>query len=134
MKKILILLLLISLSSIVFSKTIENDSTIVLINPEQYPSYPEGDSTMIKFIGKNLRYPISEIGIRGRVILKLKIEADGSIDSIEVFRGIHQAFDEEAIRVVRLMPKWNPGKQNGIPVACYIYLPISFNASDYIDK
>ncbi|HEY4785302.1 MAG TPA: TonB family protein [Bacteroidales bacterium] len=96
---------------------------------EQMPSYPGGQDSLMAFLRKNIQYPAnaSEMGISGKVILQFVIGKDGQISNINVLRGIGGGCDEEAVRVVKLMPKWVPGKQNGEAVPVYFTLPIVFN-------
>ncbi|MBP5346503.1 MAG: energy transducer TonB [Bacteroidales bacterium] len=94
---------------------------------EQMPTFPGGDYAMLNFIQQNLRYPEGAEGaIMGRVYLSFIVEKDGSITHIEVIRTPVQEFANEAIRVVKAMPKWNPGKMRGIPVRVKYILPVSF--------
>ena len=97
---------------------------------EQMPEFPGGDEAMYKFINANLRYPQNEKeeGISGKVNLKFKVDKEGNISDFEVQRGIkgYPAFENEAIRVIKKMPKWNPGKQNGRAVSCWFGVPVGF--------
>ncbi len=95
---------------------------------EQMPSFPGGEAEMMKFIGSNLRYPVvaQESGIQGRVVVRFVVTKEGNIDQVEVVRGIDPSCDREAMRVVKSMPKWTPGRQNGKSVPVYFTLPILF--------
>lgn len=95
---------------------------------EQMPTYPGGEGEMYAFIQKQLKYPVTaqESGIQGRVIVRFVVTATGEISDVKVLRGIDPACDKEAMRVVNMMPKWVPGKQNGRNVAVYFTLPIIF--------
>ena len=95
---------------------------------EQMPEFPGGVNKLLDFISQNLQYPASamESCIQGRIIVQFVIEKDGSVSNIKVIRGIEPACDAEAVRVVKLMPKWTPGKQNGEPVRCEYTLPVTF--------
>lgn len=95
---------------------------------EQMPQFPGGESALMSSISKNLTYPpvAQENGIQGKVILRFKVEADGSISNITVVRSLDPACDKEAIRLVKLLPKFIPAKQNGINVAVWYTLPIAF--------
>lgn len=95
---------------------------------EQMPQFPGGDNALHKFISSNLRYPESAIdnGIVGRVFVQFVVNSSGIITSVKVLRGIGGGCDEEAIRVIKSMPKWLPGKQNGSPVRVQFVLPIVF--------
>lgn len=95
---------------------------------EQMPSFPGGESEMNKFISDNLKYPIvaQESGISGRVTIRFVVTKTGEISDVTVVRGIDPSCDKEAMRVVKAMPKWIPGKQNGLNVPVYFTLPILF--------
>lgn len=95
---------------------------------EEYPSFPGGEKAMCEFLTINLKYPkiFSEANIQGRVICRFVVEKYGSITDIKVVRGIHELLDNEAVRVIKLMPKWIPGKMDGKPVRTWYTLPISF--------
>ncbi len=92
------------------------------------PKFPGGEEALIRFVGENLEYPqiARENGIQGTVVLKLIIEADGSISDVLVLRGLGGGCEKEAIRVVHSMPKWEPGIQNGKKVRVGVALPIRF--------
>jgi len=96
---------------------------------EKMPEYPGGNEAMLKFIRDNLQYPqiAAEMAISGKVFLQFVVEKNGRISNIKVLRGIGGGCDEEAIRVVKLMPNWKPGMQNGKPVPVYLTLPIIFS-------
>jgi protein TonB len=95
---------------------------------EEQPGYPGGEEARISFLQQNIKYPeeAKELGIQGRVFVTFVVEVDGSISDVRVLRGIGGGCDEEAIRVVRAMPKWVPGKQRGVPVRVQFNLPIKF--------
>lgn len=99
---------------------------------EQAPQFPGGQKELLSFLYTNLEYPLTarENGIEGTLYLKILIEADGSISKIEVLRELGGGCEEEAIRVVQLMPKWEPGIQNGTPVRVNVALPIKFKLVD----
>ncbi len=95
---------------------------------EEQPGYPGGEEARISFLQQNIRYPeeAKELGIQGRVFVTFVVEVDGSITDVRVLRGIGGGCDEEAVRVVKAMPKWVPGKQRGVPVRVQFNLPIKF--------
>lgn len=95
---------------------------------EEQPSYPGGDEARMKFLIDNIKYPeeAKELGVQGKVFVTFVVEVDGSITDVRVLRGIGAGCDEEAIRVVKSMPKWVPGKQRGVPVRVQFNLPIKF--------
>jgi periplasmic protein TonB len=95
---------------------------------EEQPGYPGGDEARIKYLQDNIKYPdeAKELGVQGKVFVTFVVEVDGSITDVRVLRGIGAGCDEEAIRVVRNMPRWIPGKQRGVPVRVQFNLPIKF--------
>ena len=82
---------------------------------EEMPAYPGGDQKLMEYVAKNIKYPqiARETGIQGRVFVGFVVEPDGSVSNVKVLRGIGGGCDEEAMRVVKSMPKWKPGKQRG---------------------
>ncbi|GHT01330.1 cell envelope biogenesis protein TonB [Bacteroidia bacterium] len=92
------------------------------------PSFPGGDKEMMKWLQDNISYPViaQEQGIQGRVILRFVVGPDGSVGQVEVQRSLDPSCDKEAQRVVKKMPKWIPGKQNGNAVYVYYTLPVLF--------
>ena len=95
---------------------------------EVMPEFPGGAGKMMEYIQKNMKYPMMarESDIQGRVFVNFVVEPDGSISNVAVIRGIGGGCDEEAVRVVESMPKWNPGKQRGTAVRCAFTVPIIF--------
>lgn len=96
---------------------------------EEMPSPAGGTQALYEYLAKNIRYPIAalESGVQGRVYLNFVVEKDGSITDVKVLRGIGAGCDEEAVRVVKAMPKWSPGKQLGRPVRVLYSIPVIFN-------
>ena len=92
------------------------------------PQFPGGEKELMKWLGDNISYPTiaAEQGIQGRVILRFVVGPDGSVGNVEVQRSLDPSCDKEAQRVVKKMPKWIPGKQNGNPVHVYYTLPVLF--------
>ncbi len=95
---------------------------------EQMPSFPGGTKKLMDYLNKNIRYPeaLAETCIQGRVIISFVVEKDGSISDIKVAKSLDPLLDEEAVRVVSGMPKWNPGKQNGVTVRVKYTVPVTF--------
>lgn len=95
---------------------------------EEQASFPGGNQAWIKYLKKNFKYPkrAKKVGTEGRVFLKFYVDAEGNLSDIEVIRGIGNGCDQEAIRVLKQSPKWNPGKQRGIPVKSPMTLFITF--------
>ena len=99
---------------------------------EQQAGFPGGEEALRKFLKDNMTYPAvaQENGIQGKVFLKFVVNKSGEVSDIQVIRSIDSSLDKEAIRVVKLMPKWVPGKQNGQAVNVYFTLPVSFVLSN----
>ena len=98
---------------------------------EQMPGFPGGEEKMYKFLAKNIKYPTfeKENGIQGIVYVSFIIEADGKISEAKVIKGVKNGpgLDQEALRVVNMMPNWDPGKQNGKPVRVSMRFPVGFH-------
>lgn len=95
---------------------------------EQMPSFPGGQSALFEFLSKNIRYPAiaEENGVQGRVIVTFVVERDGSITDVQVIKSVDPSLDKEATRLVKSMPNWIPGKQNGSAVRVKFTLPVTF--------
>ena len=95
---------------------------------EEMPAFPGGEQKLMEYVGKNIKYPqiARETGVQGRVYVNFVVEPDGSVSNVSVLRGIGGGCDEEAIRVVKSMPKWKPGKQRGKAVRVSYMLPVNF--------
>lgn len=100
----------------------------IYVAVEQQPQFPGGEGAMYKWVSQNMRYPATaqENGVQGRVTVRFCVEKDGSISNVKVIRSVDEALDKEAIRVVRTMPRWIPGRNNGQPVRTYYTIPITF--------
>jgi len=107
-------------------KHVDNDSIYQIV--EQMPEFPGGTEKMMDYLSNNIKYPeeAKEKGISGRVFLSFVIEKDGSVSNVKVAKGIGKLCDDEAVRVVKAMPKWKPGMQKGKPVRVNYMLPITF--------
>ncbi len=104
----------------------------VFITVEQNPEFAGGMNALLKFLQKNLRYPSPAVNssITGKVYMQFVVGQDGNISKVDVVKGIGFGCDEEAERVVKLMPKWSPGRQSGRAVAVKFTLPISFQLAE----
>lgn len=99
---------------------------------QQQPTFPGGPSKMYEYLGRQLKYPKTAVDskIEGRVFVKFVVEKDGSIGDIDILKGIGHGCEDEAKRVIKSMPKWSPGKQDGIPVRVYFTMPIVFRLKE----
>ena len=95
---------------------------------EQMPSFPGGDKALLEYLSNNIKYPVvaQENGVQGRVVVSFVVEKDGSITDVKVVRSVDPSLDKEAARVVKSMPRWIPGKQNGSAVRVKYNVPVSF--------
>lgn len=95
---------------------------------EQMPSFPGGDRKLMEYLSENIRYPeeCEEICVQGRVIVSFIVEKDGSISNVKVAKSLDPLLDKEAVRVVSGMPKWIPGRQNGVAVRVRYIIPVTF--------
>ena len=91
-------------------------------------AFTGGIGQLMKYLSENIKYPKEALGksIQGRVYINFIVEPDGHVSNVKVIRGIGGGCDEEAVRVVKAMPKWKPGKQRGKAVPVYYNLPINF--------
>ena len=98
---------------------------------EQMPQFPGGDTALMRYISSNLNYPTVAVenGIQGTVILRFVVSKTGRIKNIQVLRSPDLSLEKEAIRIVKSMPLWNPGRQNGVNVPVYFTLPVRFKLS-----
>ena len=111
------------------NEKLENPENIVYIVVESMPEFPGGQQAMMRYIGENIKYPVTaqEKGIQGRVICQFVVEKDGSITNIHAVRSSGDILlDQEAIRVLSTMPRWNPGKQSGNSVRVKYTVPVNF--------
>ena len=107
-----------------------NDSIYQIV--DEMPQYPGGEAAMMKFVSENVKYPqeAKDKDIAGRVFVSFVVEKDGSVSTVKVMRGIGGGCDEEAVRVVKAMPKWKPGIKDGKPVRVSYMMPFTFKLSD----
>ena len=112
----------------VIAAPVVEDEPVSIAMVEQKPEFPGGEAAMYKWLGDNIVYPsaASEEGVQGRVVVEFVVGKDGSITNVRVVRARHPALDKEALRVVKAMPKWVPGRNNGQPVKVTYTLPVTF--------
>ena len=95
---------------------------------EQMPSFPGGPQALLQYLNSNVKYPVvaQENGVQGRVVISFVVEKDGSVTDVQVAKSVDPSLDKEAQRVVKSMPHWIPGKQNGSAVRVKYVVPVSF--------
>ena len=103
-----------------------NDKVYVVV--EQMPSFPGGDSALLKYLLANVKYPVPALKAQkqGRVMVRFTVEKDGAISNVKVARSVTPSLDAEAVRAIKSMPKWSPGKQGGEFVRVKYIVPVSF--------
>lgn len=106
----------------------KEEETKVFDVVEEMPSFPGGQAELMQYLKNNIKYPVvaEENGVQGRVILSFVVERNGSITDIKVVKPVDPSLDKEAVRVVKGMPHWIPGKQNGSSVRVKFTLPVIF--------
>lgn len=104
------------------------EETKVFTVVEQMPMFPGGDAALMSYLANNIYYPTvaAENGVQGRVVVGFVVERDGSITDVRILRGVDPSLDREAMRVVKNMPRWTPGKQNGSAVRVKYQVPVAF--------
>lgn len=100
----------------------------IFVAVEQQAEFPGGQAALMKWLSQNVRYPetAQQNDVQGRVIVKFVVEKDGSIGTATILKGVDKDLDREALRVVKKMPRWQPGKNNGVAVRSYFNLPVVF--------
>ncbi|MEI6822636.1 MAG: energy transducer TonB [Bacteroidota bacterium] len=111
-----------------FSQVVNDNNDQPFTVVEVMPQFAGGNDSLSSFLSNNLKYPIlaREDGTQGTVYVTFVVTKNGNVSSIKILRGIGSGCDEEVIRVLKLMPKWKPGKQNGENVNVQFNLPIKF--------
>ena len=107
-------------------KQVEENKVFEVV--EQMPQFPGGNAALMEYLRSNTHYPVvaAENGVQGRVSISFVVEKDGSITDVQVARPVDPSLDKEAARVVKSMPKWQPGKQNGSFVRVRYIVPVTF--------
>ena len=113
---------------VIAAPKVEEEQPMNIAMVEQKPEFNGGEAAMYKWLSENIVYPsaASEEGVQGRVVVEFVVGKDGSITNVRVLRPRHPALDKEAVRVVKAMPKWIPGRNNGQPVKVTYTLPVTF--------
>ena len=122
--KRLLSIIVVLFAGIAVTTAIEQDK--VYRSVAQMPRFPGGEAALMKYIDSHLQEPQIEEKIVGNVILQFVVESDGSIGEAKVVRSLHPDYDKEALRVVKSLPKFTPGRQNGQAVAVWYTVPVNF--------
>ena len=122
------LMMLVLLFSFMTSTAQTKKNNMVFDVVEVMPQFPGGQIAMLQYLMKNIKYPEQAMkeGIQGRVTVRFIVEKDGSISDVKPVLSVHPLLNKEAVRVVKSMPKWSPGKQNGKPVRVRFIVPVMF--------
>jgi protein TonB len=106
----------------------KEEETKVFEVVEQMPQFPGGDGALMQYLSSHIKYPVvaEENGIQGRVVCTFVVERNGSITDVRVVKSVDPSLDKEAVRVIKGMPNWIPGKQNGSAVRVKYTLPVTF--------
>lgn len=105
-----------------------SDASGIFTTLDVYPKFPGGDQSRLFFLRSNIKYPLLSLkmGTQGEVMVLFVVEPDGSISNVSVNKGIGKECDEEAVRVTKSMPRWEPGRRNGKSVRVLVRMPIVF--------
>ena len=136
MKKLILLVALaLFCSTSAMAQTVVEDDAIFLV-VENEPEFPGGEDSLYAYIARNIKYPeaAKKEKIEGRVFVTFVVEKDGQVSSVKLLRDIGGGCGQEAIRVVKSMPKWKPGTQRGKPVRFQFNMPVSFGLQDEYKK
>jgi len=109
---------------------VEESMTIRFV--EEPPEYPDGEEACMKFVQDNIKYPkkAAKKGVQGIVWVYFIVEEDGNITDVEIAKSVHKLLDKEAMRVTKLMPKWNPRLEGGLPIRGSFNMPVPFKLKD----
>jgi len=116
-------------SLVIPATSVENSAPHRLVGDvvESMPEFPGGSEKMLEYLKENTHYPDEpELYAKGRVVVSFIVEKDGSVSDVKTVKSIHPSLDEEAVRVVKSMPKWKPGNLNGVPTRVKYTVPITF--------
>lgn len=128
----LILALLCGIGLGAAAQSVDTTDTELIYVEEDYPVFPGGEDSLYRYLLYNLRYSQECQGVTGKVFVRFTVDKDGWVTDVKLLRGLCPAYDEEALRVVRTMPRWTPGKSNdGKNVSMDFNLPIDFTIGAY---
>ena len=122
--KRLLSIIVVLFAGIAVTTAIEQDK--VYRSVAQMPRFPGGEAALMKYIDSHLQEPQTQEKITGNVVLQFIVQSDGSIDEVKVVRSLHPDYDKEAVSVVKSLPKFTPGRQNGQAVAVWYTVPVNY--------
>ena len=110
----------------------QNTGSEIFTEIDEMPEFPGGQAKLMNWLAVNIRYPdaAQQNGVQGRVTVRFVVEKDGSLSGVRILKGVDKDLDAEAIRVVKRMPRWQPGRKNGEPVRSEFSLPVTFKLSN----
>ncbi|AQG78491.1 energy transducer TonB [Spirosoma montaniterrae] len=116
-------------------QTNQFDGEIVFTVVETPPTFPGGEKALYHYLKQAVQYPESarKAGVKGRVFVTFVVRKDGQLTDVDVVLGLGHGCNEEALRVVKAMPRWNPGRQSGFPIHVKYNLPVSFGVADVFE-
>ena len=108
----------------------KKDNNVIYWSVEQMPRFPGGEAALEKYIDSHLKYPQAQESVEGQVIVQFVVKQNGGIGEVKVVRSMGKIYDLEAIRLVKSLPKFTPGRQNGKAVRVWYTLPVTFKQRD----
>ena len=107
---------------------VKEEKEVMFTSVEQMPQFPGGETALMKYLQSHMQYPqmAAENNIQGNVVIQFVVKKDGAVSEVKVARSVNKDLDREAVRVVKSLPKFTPGRQNGQPVAVWYTLPVRF--------
>ena len=105
---------------------------VVFVDYEQQPHFPGGETALLKYLQENIKYPPKALkdSIQGRVVVQFVVDKAGSVGEVKVVRSVNKELDDEAVRIVKTLPKFYPGRQNGQAIAVWYTVPVTFKLQD----
>lgn len=138
---VLLSVVLTSISAIAFNRGaygLARDSVggeVVFVDYEQQPHFPGGETALLKYLQENIKYPPKALkdSIQGRVVVQFVVDKAGSVGEVKVVHSVNKDLDDEAVRLIKTLPKFYPGRQNGQAVAVWYTLPVTFKLQDKLE-
>ena len=108
---------------------------VVFVDYEQQPQFPGGETALLKYLQENIKYPPKALkdSIQGRVVVQFVVDKAGKVGEVKVVRSVNKELDDEAVRIVKTLPKFYPGRQNGQAVSVWYTLPVTFKLQDKLE-